>query len=709
MQEVPSMPDMNGKAELLDRIEALQRRIAELEKALPGMQRPTTAAGGSETVSTRRPEAAGPARAGRQNAAVIPPGLDESFLATLLDAIPLPVFYKDVEGRYLGFNQAFEAFTGTKRQRAIGKTVFDIHPPALAQVYQARDSELLKSGGLQQFISQAKNARGEIREVLFNKALFKDSQGAVGGVIGTMFDITERKHTEEALRESEERYRTIFRNSPMGIFRSTMEGRLLEVNPAVAEMFGYASPEEVVREVRNIGGQINTGVEYRLRIFSDQVHRAGTTRHLEHFRRRDGSEFIANLYLKTIRDAKNRPLFLEGIIEDITERKKLEDQLRQSQKMEAVGRLAGGVAHDFNNMLGVILGHAELAMELVAPNLPLYHDLEKIREAAGRSAELTRQLLAFARKQTVTPRTLDFNETVGGMLKMLQPLIGEAIDLVWRPLEALPPIKMDPSQIDQILANLCVNARDAITGVGKIIIETGMATFDEADCAVHSELLPGNYIMLVVSDDGRGMDAHTQSKIFEPFFTTKIKGKGTGLGLATIYGIVKQNNGFIDVYSEPGQGSTFKIYLPAQPPESGATDSAGPAAPMAVGHETILLAEDEPTLLEMGRLMLERIGYRVLTAATPGAAIRLAKAHTGEIHLLMTDVVMPEMNGKVLAQKLIRLRPGIKQLFMSGYTGDILDDHGVVNAGVHFIQKPFSLQNLAAKVREALNSEPENG
>jgi CheY-like chemotaxis protein len=381
----------------------------------------------------------------------------------------------------------------------------------------------------------------------------------------------------------------------------------------------------------------------------------------------------------------------------------MEEQLSQGQKLEAIGRLAGGVAHDFNNMLGVIIGHAELALERLNPELPLFSDLQEIRKAAEHSADLTRQLLTFARQQTVTPKVLDLNETVQAMYKMLGRLIGENIELTFLPGEGLWRVKVDPFQIDQILANLCVNARDAISGVGQVTIQTLNSTIDKTYGASHMEVAPGQYVQLCVSDTGCGMDKETVDRLFEPFFTTKEMGKGTGLGLATVYGIVKQNNGFINVYSEPGQGSAFKIYLPRHEDPPGQMQQQALTAPAVSGHETILVVEDELSILNMATAMLERYGYRVLCALTPTEAVRLATEHAGEIHLLITDVVMPEMNGRDLAQKLIALCPQIKCLYMSGYTGDIIAEHGLLDAGILFIQKPFSMQALGAKVREALD------
>ena len=403
-----------------------------------------------------------------------------------------------------------------------------------------------------------------------------------------------------------------------------------------------------------------------------------------------------------------------GVNQDITERKqaesekeKLQAQLLQAQKMESVGRLAGGVAHDFNNMLGVILGHAEFALEKAEPGHELHADLKEIQSAAKRSADITKQLLAFARKQTISPRKLDLNDTVESMLNMLRRLIGEDIDLVWKPSAHLWPVKMDPSQIDQILANLCVNARDAIAGVGKLTMETGRKTFDEEYCNEHLGFIPGDFVLLAVSDNGCGMDKDTLDNLFEPFFTTKEIGKGTGLGLATIYGIVKQNNGFINVYSEPGQGSTFKIYLPRLVVDEDLDKAVPEKKTAAGGTETILLVEDEPSILRMTRMMLERKGYSVLPAATPAEAIDLAKTHAYKIHLLMTDVVMPEMNGRDLAGQITAFYPGIRLLFMSGYTANVIAHQGVLDDGVAFIQKPFSMADLAEKVREVLDMAPD--
>ena len=400
-----------------------------------------------------------------------------------------------------------------------------------------------------------------------------------------------------------------------------------------------------------------------------------------------------------------------GLAFDITaqkvaekERVKLEGQLHQARKMESVGRLAGGVAHDFNNMLGVIIGYTEMALGSVPPGDRMQGQLQEVLEAAKRSADLTRQLLAFARKQTVEPRVMDLNAAVEGMLKMLRRLIGEDIELIWSPGLDLDLVKIDPSQIDQLLANLCVNARDAIAGVGEITIETSTAILDEACCAEHPELTPGKYVLLSFSDNGCGMEPETLEMLFEPFFTTKDRGSGTGLGLATVYGMVKQNNGHISVYSEINHGTTFNVYLP--PCGEGVSDRQDmeTEAPLEGGAETILLVEDDQAILRMTGEILEELGYRVLASRSPGVALSLAEKIKGRIDLLITDVIMPEMNGRELEEKLLSRYPGIKCLFMSGYTANVISRHGILEGGVHFIQKPFSIKTLSAKIREVLDS-----
>jgi len=423
----------------------------------------------------------------------------------------------------------------------------------------------------------------------------------------------------------------------------------------------------------------------------------------------DGRRVLLEVFGCPVKDDQGNVTASLATFSDITakkkaeeEHKKLQAQLVQAQKMESVGRLAGGVAHDFNNMLGVIIGHAEMAMQQMDPALQVHADLTEIKKAAKRSADLTRQLLAFARRQTAAPIILELNRTIAGMLKMFRRLIGEDIDLAWLPGADLWSVKMDPSQIDQILANLCVNARDAIDGVGRITIETHNVAAGEISRADFPDLPPGNYVMLAVSDDGAGMDRKTRQNLFEPFYTTKKVGKGTGLGLSTVYGIVKQNQGHISVNSEPGKGATFKIYFPRT--EEIDTVKAEPAVESIVeGTETVLLVEDEGAILRMGKAMLESFGYTVLAADRPDEALAIVDQHDGPMHLLITDVVMPDMNGKELMAKIRKHQPKIKVLFISGYTEDVIMHRGILQQNVNFLQKPFTVDSLARKVREALD------
>ncbi len=384
-------------------------------------------------------------------------------------------------------------------------------------------------------------------------------------------------------------------------------------------------------------------------------------------------------------------------------RDRIEEQFRQAQKMEAVGRLAGGVAHDFNNMLAVILGYVDCVLTDIGDH-PSRDDLVEIKNAAERSANLTRQLLAFARKQSVTPVVIDLNAEIPEMLNMLQRLVGEEIEISWKPVDSPWLVKMDMSQIDQIIANLLVNARDAIGGVGKVTIETGTTEFDGAPDATRPGMLSGEYVVLSVSDNGCGMDESTLAKLFEPFFTTKPQGEGTGLGLSTVYGIVKQNDGYVYVDSEPGRGTRFRIYLARHAPERRELLSGALKSKAQTGTETLLLVEDELPLLALGTRLLERLGYTVLGASTPGTAIQLAKDYGGEIQLVVSDVVMPEMNGLELYGELKSFRPDLKCIYVSGYTADILVSRGIVNGEQSCLQKPFTMVALSEKVRSTLDN-----
>ena len=526
----------------------------------------------------------------------------------------------------------------------------------------------------------------------------RGEDGTITGVLAIGRDITERKQAEEDLRKLSQ----AIEQSPVSIAITDTSGRIEFVNRKFSEISGYAREEALGQNPRIFKSGETSPEDYRRlwqtigqgEIWSGEFHN----------RKKNGELFWEHATIAPVRDAQQRITHYVAVKEDITERKRLEEQLHQALKLESVGQLAGGVAHDFNNMLAVILGRTQMAMKMAQPDPSLFACLQEIQKAAERSTDLTRQLLAFARKQVITPRVIDLNQALSGMLKMLRRLIGEDIDLAWLPVKMPQLVKMDPSQLDQILVNLCVNARDAIAGVGKVTIETHQTVFDKKYCADHAEAIPGEYVLLTVSDDGQGMAKSTLEQIFEPFFTTKGIGRGTGLGLATVYGIVKQNNGFINVYSEPAQGTSFKIYLPRLVGETVPDQRERPEAKLiARGDETILLVEDEPSILNMTQQMLENCGYRVMTAPTPAEAIHAAKTFRGEIQLLVTDVVMPGMNGRELATKLKEFFPAVRCLFMSGYPTNVIVRHGVLEEGVHFLQKPFTLEALARKVREVLD------
>ena len=525
--------------------------------------------------------------------------------------------------------------------------------------------------------------------------------------------IREQKKREpivKALLESEESFRRIFDESSDPILL-LKENAFTECNQAALTLLGniprdsliHSTPADISPPRQPDGSPSAAASEARIR----EAFASGHQRFEWVYLKADGTKLFVDVSLTPIVIRGERILHVAW--RDITERKRAEEekerlrsQLMHAHKMESVGRLAGGVAHDFNNILQTILGYAEMSLLKVSAADPLHHTLQQILQAGRRSADLTRQLLAFARKQVVNPRVLDLNDIIPGMLQMLQRLIGENINLVWMPGHKLWNLRMDPSQVDQILANLVVNARDAIDGSGRISIETGNRVVDKEYCADHLECVPGEYVTLTVSDDGCGINRENIPNIFEPFFTTKGLGQGTGLGLATVYGIVKQNEGFISVRSEPSKGASFTIHFPRVAEAATQVPAEKEDRSLLRGSETVLLVEDNEVVLELCSRFLQGLGYKVLSARLPGEAIRVAGEYSGAIDLLITDVIMPEINGKQLADRLGAMRQGLRCLFMSGYMADVIANHGVLDKGVLFIQKPFTMKSLAEKIREAL-------
>ncbi len=544
---------------------------------------------------------------------------------------------------------------------------------------------------------------GAARALLIGASLIGDS------LLVNFLDITEREREQRARMETLALLRATLNTTPDGILVSDQARRVTQANRQFYSLWGIPEALQATDDEASLLSYMREQLVTPDQIFTEVDALFETDRkNFGEIRLKDGRVF----------EHYSSPMLLDGkkmgrvwAIRDITERKrseaerqKLQEQLLQSQKLEAVGTLAGGIAHDFNNILGAIIGYTEMILAGLEASDPMRENLCKVLDAAQRSADLTRRLLAFARKQAVVPMLLDFNTSVAAMLKMLHRLIGENIELNWNPCPGKCTVKIDPSQIDQLLTNLCINARDAIAGVGKITITTETVSLGEGDRKLYPDCRPGEYVLLTVSDTGCGMDQETQAHIFEPFFTTKGPGLGTGLGMATVYGIVQQNEGFIHVYSEPAMGTTIHIYFPNQTAEVSETIQLadGDQVPQSRG-EAILLVEDDPMLRQMGEMMLQCLGYGVFTAATPSEAIRMAAQPDLLFQLFITDVIMPEMNGRELADRLLAIRPGVHHLFMSGYTADVIVHHGVLQEGINFIQKPFSLKDMAVKIRSVLD------
>jgi two-component system, cell cycle sensor histidine kinase and response regulator CckA len=605
------------------------------------------------------------------------------------------LFIRRDDGRILDGNAAAIAAYGYRREELLSLAITDLRAsetrPLAKQQLAAADRTGLR------FETVHRRKDGSTFPVEVN------SDGAtLGGVrllMSVIRDISERKSADELiylLRESIDVH-------PDGAYWMDGHARFVYVNKEGHRMLGYGPGELLGKHVSCVNPPVD---DDRMQRVWDLLRREGSYRAESVHVRRDGTTIPVEILTTLVRLGDQE--YACGFARDISERKraeaenaKLQAQLAHAQKMESVGRLAGGVAHDFNNMLGVILGHCELAVEKVNADNDIRGDLSGIRKAAQRSAELTRQLLAFARKQTISPKVLDLNKTVEEILRMVRRLIGEDIRLDWRPGQDVGSVFADAIQIDQILANLCVNARDAISDIGTITIASGNKRISAEDNFALQGATPGEYVWFSVTDDGCGMDADTRARVYEPFFTTKGVGKGTGLGLATVYGIVEQNHGFIDLRSEVGQGTAFTIHLPRHTAKVEVT-RVEPELKQPRGQETILLVEDEAPLLHITRRMLEKHGYRLLAAVSPGQALQLAREYHGTIDMLLTDVIMPEMTGRELARQILSLYPQAKCVFMSGYTADIIAHQGKLEEGVLFLQKPFTAPELLNLVRQGL-------
>ena len=619
------------------------------------------------------------------------------FLQQLLDSIPPPVFYKDIQGVYLGCNKAYLKFMGLAKDQIVGKTVFDLAPKDLAELYLKADTELFNNPGVQVYETSVSHADGSMHDVIFNKATYVGSDGHIAGLVGVILDITERKRVERILLRQNE----ALEQSLDGIAMIGIDNDILYVNPAWAAMHAY-TPDElkgVNLSIFHTPEQMENEVLPCLKAAKEK----GSYRAEIGHRKKDGTIFPTRMSCVGLKDTQANPIGQVVFSRDITEELRLESLLRQAQKMEAVGQLAGGIAHDFNNMLSPILGYADLLLSEIKPENKYYQEILQIKRSAERAKDLTWQLLAFSRKQVLEMKTVDLRQVISDFQKILRRTIREDIMIKVVPSETPKFIRVDASKIGQILMNLGINAQDAMPHGGTITIEITDAVLDEAYSEIHPGASPGKYIMLAFSDTGSGMDHLTLDHIFEPFFTTKEVGKGTGLGLATVYGIVKQHGGYIMAYSEPGMGTTFKMYLPGE--EVTAQDLAEEAEEAETKHgtETVLVVEDEEAVRELMCRILEKHGYTVISAGSAQECSRAVEQHKGQIHLLLTDVIMPGMNGKQLYENLAPILQGLKVIFISGYTQDVIAKHGDLIHGMNLISKPFTVKELTEKVRSVLD------
>jgi len=611
------------------------------------------------------------------------------------------VFVKDLQGRYLMMNPAGARFLGRRVEEVIGKDDTELFEGENGREVMERDRQVLQSGEMQTF-EESGTAAGVSRTYLSNKGPYRDADGKVVGLLGICRDVTDRKRAEEEMRQSQQKLRIHFEHTPLAVVEWDLKFRVTDWNPSAERMFGYSRQEAIGQHASFIvPAQYLQQVD---QVGQDLVNQRGGMRSTNDNITQDGRIISCEWYNTPLVDESGRVLGVASLVQDVTERVALEERLRQSQKMEAVGRLAGGVAHDFNNLLTVILGYSQILAEGVPEGSRMAESTAQIKSAADRASGITRQLLAFSRKQVLSPRVINLNDIMLNLDSLLRRLIGEDIEVLTVPANDLGSVKADPGQIEQVIMNLALNARDAMPTGGRLTLETANVQLDEAYAQHHRPTEPGRYVMLAVTDTGHGMSAETQARIFEPFYTTKEVGKGTGLGLSMVYGIVKQSGGNIWVYSEPDRGTSFKIYLPRvdQPAES--TGAENRPKTVQRGTETILLVEDDPQLRQLSSSVLSHCGYKVLTASGPEEGVAICKENHRDIRLLVTDVVMPRMNGRQLAEQIAQVSPNVKVLYISGYTSNAIVHYGVLDPGLWFLPKPFTLSALVAKVREVLDA-----
>jgi len=626
-----------------------------------------------------------------------------SLLRGITEGTTDAVYVKDLQGRYLMMNSAGARFLGRSVEELIGKDESEVFTPEDALEIMKRNQAIIQAGETLTY-EEVLTLAGVTRTFLSSKGPYRDATGRIAGLIGISRDITDRKRAEEEIRESQQRLRIHVDHTPLAVIEWDPQFCVAAWNAAAERIFGFSRAEALGKHATFI---VPSAYRQHVdRVWQGLLHGSGGMRSTNDNTTKDGRTISCEWYNTPLVDEAGRILGVASLVQDVTERVALEERLRQSQKMEAIGRLAGGVAHDFNNMLTIIMGYGQILADGLPATGRLTDATVQIRTTAERAAGITRQLLAFSRKQVLSPRLIDLNNIVMNLDTMLRRLIGEDIEVLTVPGRELGTVKADPGQIEQIILNLALNARDAMPHGGKITIETESVNLDDIYARDHTPLQPGRYVMLAVSDTGTGMSAETQAHIFEPFFTTKDVGKGTGLGLSTVYGIVKQSGGYIWVYSEPNRGTTFKIYLPRVDQPAETFRSEKPRTAIQRGTETILLVEDDKSLRELTSSVLKDSGYQVLTAADTEEGLALCSANRDELHLLVTDVIMPGMNGRQLAEQVKQLSPRTKVLYVSGYTNNAIVHYGVLDPGLWFLPKPFALSALVAKVREVLDSEP---